>query len=329
MEIKKKKVRSMGSEQSYGKAAHTEPEKELAGERVLRTADFQTLGPGAMPPVSRQEAPGTAAEPAPAPAAPRTPVQQTLDMGLSAAPAKAEPVKTEAPKTEPARTESPKVEAPKAEPEKTEVSKAEAPKAEPEKTAVPKAEAPETEPVKTEPLKTEAPKAEAPKTEPVKAEAPKTEAPKAEAPKAESAKTGTPKAEAQKTEPVKARSPKAEAPKAETPGSGVPAPAVTGKGAERVLALGMVETRGQIAAIEAADAMCKAADVFLIGETMIGRGMVTVMVRGDVAAVKAAVDAGAAAAARVGELKSTHVIPRPDGDIEKILPKIREKNQKK
>ena len=86
-------------------------------------------------------------------------------------------------------------------------------------------------------------------------------------------------------------------------------------------ALGMVETRGQIAAIEAADAMCKAADVHLIGETMIGRGMVTIMVRGDVAAVKAAVDAGAAHASRVGELKSVHVIPRPDEEIEKILPR--------
>jgi len=85
-------------------------------------------------------------------------------------------------------------------------------------------------------------------------------------------------------------------------------------------ALGMIETRGQIAAIEAADAMCKAADVRLIGETMIGRGMVTIMVRGDVAAVKAAVDAGAARASRVGELKSVHVIPRPDAEIEKILP---------
>ena len=90
-----------------------------------------------------------------------------------------------------------------------------------------------------------------------------------------------------------------------------------------IQALGMVETRGQIAAIEAADAMCKAADVHLIGETMIGRGMVTIMVRGDVAAVKAAVDAGAAHAKRVGELKSVHVIPRPDREIEKILPRRR------
>ncbi len=93
-----------------------------------------------------------------------------------------------------------------------------------------------------------------------------------------------------------------------------------------VQALGMVETRGQIAAIEAADAMCKTADVHLIGETMIGRGMVTVMVRGDVAAVKAAVDAGAARASAVGELKSVHVIPRPDTDVEILLPGYRKKN---
>ena len=93
-----------------------------------------------------------------------------------------------------------------------------------------------------------------------------------------------------------------------------------------VQALGMVETRGQIAAIEAADAMCKTADVHLIGETMIGRGMVTVMVRGDVAAVKAAVDAGAARASRVGELKSVHVIPRPDMDVEILLPGYRKKS---
>ena len=100
----------------------------------------------------------------------------------------------------------------------------------------------------------------------------------------------------------------------------VPQPADR-RAAQGVQALGMIETRGQIAAIEAADAMCKAADVHLIGENMIGRGMVTVMVRGGVAAVKAAVDAGAARAKTVGELKSVHVIPRPDAEIEKILPR--------
>ena len=87
-------------------------------------------------------------------------------------------------------------------------------------------------------------------------------------------------------------------------------------------ALGMVETIGEVGAIEAADAMVKAANVWLIGKEKIGSGYVTVMVRGDVGAVKAAVDAGAAAAARVGELKSVHVIPRPHADVEAILPKF-------
>src|SRR5437867_12914320 len=86
-------------------------------------------------------------------------------------------------------------------------------------------------------------------------------------------------------------------------------------------ALGMVETRGLVASIEAADAMVKAANVVLIGKEYIGAGYVTVMVRGDVGAVKAATDAGAAAARRVGELISVHVIPRPHGEVEQILPK--------
>ena len=85
-------------------------------------------------------------------------------------------------------------------------------------------------------------------------------------------------------------------------------------------ALGMVETRGLIGAIEAADAMVKAANVTLIGKEKIGSGLVTVMVRGDVGAVKAAVDAGAAAAKRVGDLYGVHVIPRPHDDVEGILP---------
>ena len=87
-------------------------------------------------------------------------------------------------------------------------------------------------------------------------------------------------------------------------------------------ALGMIETRGLTAAIEAADAMSKAAEVALVGTEKIGSGLVTVMVRGDVGAVKAAVDAGAAAAERVGELISVHVIPRPHEEVEAILPKI-------
>lgn len=85
-------------------------------------------------------------------------------------------------------------------------------------------------------------------------------------------------------------------------------------------ALGMVETKGLIGAIEAADAMVKAANVRLVGKEKIGSGLVTVMVRGDVGAVKAATEAGAAAAKRVGELVSVHVIPRPHGDVEGILP---------
>ena len=86
-------------------------------------------------------------------------------------------------------------------------------------------------------------------------------------------------------------------------------------------ALGMVETKGLIGSIEAADAMVKAANVVLVGKEYIGAGYVTVMVRGDVGAVKAATDAGAAAARRVGELVAVHVIPRPHGEVEKILPK--------
>ena len=85
-------------------------------------------------------------------------------------------------------------------------------------------------------------------------------------------------------------------------------------------ALGMIETKGLIAAVEAADAMVKAANVTLIGKEKIGSGLITVMVRGDVGAVKAATDAGAVAAGRVGEIVSIHVIPRPHSDVESILP---------
>ncbi len=85
-------------------------------------------------------------------------------------------------------------------------------------------------------------------------------------------------------------------------------------------ALGMVETKGLIGAIEAADAMVKAANVSLVGKEKIGSGLVTVMVRGDVGAVKASVDAGAAAAKRVGDLYGVHVIPSPHGDVESIIP---------
>ncbi len=88
-------------------------------------------------------------------------------------------------------------------------------------------------------------------------------------------------------------------------------------------ALGMIETRGLVAAIEAADAMVKAANVVLIGSEKIGSGLVSVMVRGDVGAVKAAVEAGGAAAARLGEVIATHVIPRPHADVDKLLPTLK------
>ena len=88
-------------------------------------------------------------------------------------------------------------------------------------------------------------------------------------------------------------------------------------------ALGMVETRGLTAAIDAADAMTKAAEVTLVGTEKIGSGLVTVLVRGDVGAVKAAVEAGESAASKLGELVATHVIPRPHTDVENILPKLK------
>ena len=88
-------------------------------------------------------------------------------------------------------------------------------------------------------------------------------------------------------------------------------------------ALGMIETKGLVASIEAADAMLKAANVKLIGKVHVGGGLVTVMVRGDVGAVKSATDAGAAAAERVGDLISVHVIPRPHDDVEYILPTLK------
>ena len=89
-----------------------------------------------------------------------------------------------------------------------------------------------------------------------------------------------------------------------------------------MIALGMIETRGLVGAIEAADAMVKAANVKLIGKTHVGGGLVTVMVRGEVGAVKAAVDAGSAAAERVGHLVSRHVIPRPHAEVDAILPSV-------
>ena len=88
-------------------------------------------------------------------------------------------------------------------------------------------------------------------------------------------------------------------------------------------ALGMIETKGLVGAIEAADAMVKSANVSLVGYEKIGSGFVTVMVRGDVGAVKAAVESGSAAASRLGEIVATHVIPRPHADVESLLPKTK------
>jgi microcompartment protein CcmL/EutN len=88
-------------------------------------------------------------------------------------------------------------------------------------------------------------------------------------------------------------------------------------------ALGMIETRGLIAAIQAADTMCKAANVTLVGTEKIGSGLVTVMVRGDVGAVKSAVESAASNVDKLGELIATHVIPRPHSDVEMILPKVK------
>ena len=89
-----------------------------------------------------------------------------------------------------------------------------------------------------------------------------------------------------------------------------------------MIALGLIETKGMVGAVEAADAMCKAAKVTLIGREQVGSGLVTVMVRGEVGAVKAATEAGAAAARRVGELITVHVIPRPAVDLEGFLPAV-------
>ena len=93
-------------------------------------------------------------------------------------------------------------------------------------------------------------------------------------------------------------------------------------------ALGLIETRGLVGSIEAADAMVKAANVVLVGKEQVGGGLVTVMVRGDVGAVKAATDAGAESAAKVGEVISVHVIPRPHAEVEAILPRSAQQTEK-
>jgi len=91
---------------------------------------------------------------------------------------------------------------------------------------------------------------------------------------------------------------------------------------DSLIALGLIETKGMVGAVEAADAMCKAAKVTLLGKELSGGALVTVMVRGEVGAVKAATEAGAAAAKRVGELIAVHVIPRPAQDLDGFLPPI-------
>ena len=130
------------------------------------------------------------------------------------------------------------------------------------------------------------------------------------------------KTTAKTTAPKKAAAPRRTARKTETK----TATSQTVYKEEKIMtqeALGMVETRGLTAAIEAADQMCKAANVALVGTEKIGSGLVTVMVRGDVGAVKSAVESGSAAASRLGELVATHVIPRPHTDVEKILPVLK------
>ena len=130
-----------------------------------------------------------------------------------------------------------------------------------------------------------------------------------------SALTGGSEAAAIKAEAVKSAAPAAEAATNINP--------IKRKEEHIMEALGMVETRGLVAAIEAADAMLKAANVTLVGTEKIGSGLVSVMVRGDVGAVKAAVEAGGAAGSRLGEIIATHVIPRPHTDVEKILPSLK------
>ena len=140
----------------------------------------------------------------------------------------------------------------------------------------------------------------------------------------ETKKTGA-KAPAKKTTakkaPVKKTAPKAEIQKTEV--VAVEPKIIKEEKKMAQEALGMVETRGLVAAIEAADAMLKAANVELVGTEKIGSGLVSVMVRGDVGAVKAATEAGSSAAGKLGELIAVHVIPRPHADVEKILPAIK------
>ncbi len=185
-----------------------------------------------------------------------------------------------------------------------------------EQKAPAKAPAPKKEPAaKTSAAK----KAQSKTSEPV---ADKTSAPAPEAPKPQA--KADPKRKTQETKAQKVAEEYPEQPANTETAPSVPEPRPNHqeeiKMANVTQALGMIETRGLVGSVEAADAMVKAANVTLIGKEPVGGGLVTVFVRGDVGAVKAATDAGAAAAQRVGELISCHVIPRPDAMVESILP---------
>ena len=201
-----------------------------------------------------------------------------------------------------------------------------APEAKPMPTARP-AEAPKPAPVSTAKAADPKPKAEMPKPEPKPLPKEPTKAERIEEEGREALALEAKDASVVSVVPAPAPAP-TPAPKAADEPKTNPSPAAPQPGhhkeepkmANATQALGMIETKGLIGSVEAADAMVKAANVTLVGKELVGGGLVTVFVRGDVGAVKAATDAGAAAAQRVGELLSVHVIPRPDGSVEGILP---------
>ena len=201
-----------------------------------------------------------------------------------------------------------------------------APEAKPMPTARP-AEAPKPAPVSMAKAADPKPKAEMPKPEPKPLPKEPTKAERIEEEGREALALEAKDASVVSVVPAPAPAP-TPAPKAADEPKTNPSPAAPQPGhhkeepkmANATQALGMIETKGLIGSVEAADAMVKAANVTLVGKELVGGGLVTVFVRGDVGAVKAATDAGAAAAQRVGELLSVHVIPRPDGSVEGILP---------
>ena len=201
-----------------------------------------------------------------------------------------------------------------------------APEAKPMPTARP-AEAPKPAPVSTAKAADPKPKAEMPKPEPKPLPKEPTKAERIEEEGREALALEAKDTSVVSVVPAPAPAP-TPAPKAADEPKTNPSPAAPQPGhhkeepkmANATQALGMIETKGLIGSVEAADAMVKAANVTLVGKELVGGGLVTVFVRGDVGAVKAATDAGAAAAQRVGELLSVHVIPRPDGSVEGILP---------